>query len=163
MAEDGNPAPTIVDDLPETSNATQGRAVKLSAIKNFAIDFLTDEEMAARLEMHVDTWRELLTDTRVKYAVKAGKALGRAIIKMQSRKLMLVQGSSGVSMTVHLRKVHFGESEKGLAAAADKNESRKVVIEGGLPGGDYGDLAQPAAEVAAPPASSPSAKDDGLA
>jgi hypothetical protein len=103
----------VTNDLPEASPNPQGRRVKLTEIKACGMDFMNDEETAARLGMHVNVWKALKKKYKaVAYAHRAGQALGRALIKAQSRKLMMVHGSAGTSMTIHLRRIILGETEK---------------------------------------------------
>jgi len=106
----------LVDDLPQVSTAPQGKTVKLSDIRKCGLDFFSDDEAAAFLGMHIDVWRNLLKDPRVTAALEDGRAYGRALLKIQTRKLWTIHGTAGVRMMEHMRKHVLGEIEPGRGA-----------------------------------------------
>ncbi len=111
-------AAELVDDLPSVSTAPQGKTVKLSDIRKCGLDFFSDDEAAAFLGMHIDVWRNLLKDQRVTAALEDGRAYGRALLKIQSRKLWMIHGTAGVRMMEHMRKHQLGEVDPSRSNAA---------------------------------------------
>ena len=126
----------LVDDLPQVSTAPQGKMVKLSDIRKCGIDFFSDDEAAAFLGMHIDVWRNLLKDQRVTAALEDGRAYGRALLKIQTRKLWQIHGTAGVKMMVHMREHQFGEvpvragaqPQQPQSGALSQPETRRVSL-----------------------------------
>jgi hypothetical protein len=127
-------AAELVDDLPSVSTAPQGKTVKLSDIRKCGLDFFSDDESAAFLGMHIDVWRKLLKDRRVSAALDEGRAYGRALLKIQTRKLWQIHGTAGVKMMVHMREQQFGEvphrpgAANAPAAPPPGAEARRVTL-----------------------------------
>ena len=102
----------ILDDLDVKKPGT-GHKISLKEVKACGMDFMNDAEVAAKLNIDFADFKLLLKGNKViRNALRQGKAFGRALIKMQSRKLMMHHGSAGTTMTIHLRRVILGETEK---------------------------------------------------
>ena len=74
--------------------------------------------------------RHVQRHPEIAQAIEFGKAHGRISIRTNQFRLMKLPNSAGVSMTIHLSKVHLGETE---AALATKDGALTIVVKGGLP------------------------------
>ena len=80
----------------------------------------TVEELAAFFDVSLRTMKRRLAEPKYRDLFNRAQNLGKLSIKRQSFKHMQMANSAGVRMTIHLRKVHLGETDKALLELTGK-------------------------------------------